>query len=355
MSKELNRKQLYKLVWEQPISQIAKEYGLSDRGLGKLCERNAIPTPPRGYWAKIQSGQKIKKPPLLFADSTNPDKTILSKTQRVLSSTKTVDKEEIPDELKELIEYEQSPENKIKIPKKLSKYHPIIEKAERERLKWDKKTLNIIDRRRNRILSEFLYALEERGYKAEYNDNIYRIKISHHYEDYVFIGISQYIKRYKRNLTESELKNAIGNSKWVYENEPTGFLMINLYSCYGRISKNFIETESTPLENLLNDAIIEIAKDIFQQRNSRLKRWEEERKHYEKQEQIRKEKEKRVLLVQETDNWIKAKNIRAYVNAVIENRESSMEIESWSKWALNYADEIDPLCRMQEDGFLKLP
>ena len=49
MTNALNRKALYDLVWAKPISTVAKDYGLSDRGMAKLCERNSIPVPPRGY------------------------------------------------------------------------------------------------------------------------------------------------------------------------------------------------------------------------------------------------------------------------------------------------------------------
>jgi len=59
------RKQLYELVWKEPIQTIAPRFGLSDRGLAKLCERHAIPTPPRGYWARKQSGQKPARAPLI--------------------------------------------------------------------------------------------------------------------------------------------------------------------------------------------------------------------------------------------------------------------------------------------------
>jgi hypothetical protein len=38
---------------------VGKEYGLSDRGLAKLCTRHEIPVPPRGYWAKIAHGHKV--------------------------------------------------------------------------------------------------------------------------------------------------------------------------------------------------------------------------------------------------------------------------------------------------------
>jgi len=63
LAKVLTRKELYDLVWSKPMSTLAQEYGLSDRGLAKLCERSNIPGPPRGYWAKKEAGQKVKQPP----------------------------------------------------------------------------------------------------------------------------------------------------------------------------------------------------------------------------------------------------------------------------------------------------
>lgn len=61
MVKTVNRNELYDQVWAEPMTQIAKQYGLSDRGLAKLCSRNGIPVPPRGDWAKIHAVQKLKK------------------------------------------------------------------------------------------------------------------------------------------------------------------------------------------------------------------------------------------------------------------------------------------------------
>lgn len=56
--KTLTRKQLYELAWKKPIMRIAKEFGFSDRGLGKLCTKYEIPIPPRGYWMRLKAGQK---------------------------------------------------------------------------------------------------------------------------------------------------------------------------------------------------------------------------------------------------------------------------------------------------------
>lgn len=48
----LSRQRLYDRAWTTPLDPLAKELGLSGRGLGKLCDRHDIPVPPRGWWAK---------------------------------------------------------------------------------------------------------------------------------------------------------------------------------------------------------------------------------------------------------------------------------------------------------------
>jgi hypothetical protein len=68
MEQSFTRQQLYELVWKEPIQSLAPNFGLSDRGLAKLCERHAIPTPPRCYWAKRQAGHKVAKIPLIELD-----------------------------------------------------------------------------------------------------------------------------------------------------------------------------------------------------------------------------------------------------------------------------------------------
>ena len=51
-------------MWERPARQIARELGISDVALGKLCRHLQVPKPPRGYWARVASGKTPRKPPL---------------------------------------------------------------------------------------------------------------------------------------------------------------------------------------------------------------------------------------------------------------------------------------------------
>jgi hypothetical protein len=47
--------------------KVATDYGHSDEGLAKICTRLDVPTPPRRYWAKLESGFKPRIPELPMA------------------------------------------------------------------------------------------------------------------------------------------------------------------------------------------------------------------------------------------------------------------------------------------------
>ena len=56
--------EIYRRVWETPVTKLAKEFDISDVGLAKVCRKNQIPLPPVGSWAKVQHGRKVSRPPL---------------------------------------------------------------------------------------------------------------------------------------------------------------------------------------------------------------------------------------------------------------------------------------------------
>jgi hypothetical protein len=64
----LTRRDLYDLVWSKPMRDLAAELGISDVGLAKVCDRHRVPKPERGYWNKIQAGQKTKKAVFVESD-----------------------------------------------------------------------------------------------------------------------------------------------------------------------------------------------------------------------------------------------------------------------------------------------
>jgi hypothetical protein len=75
--REITREELHQLVWSKPTRVAAKEFGLSDVGLAKICRKPGVKKPPRGFWEKIASGMRMKKLPLGALPDGCVSKTII--------------------------------------------------------------------------------------------------------------------------------------------------------------------------------------------------------------------------------------------------------------------------------------
>ncbi len=62
--KTVSREELYEQVWSKPMTKVAADYGVTGTALKKTCDRHRIPTPERGYWAKLEHGKRVQKQPL---------------------------------------------------------------------------------------------------------------------------------------------------------------------------------------------------------------------------------------------------------------------------------------------------
>jgi hypothetical protein len=58
-STTLTREELYRRVWQTPMYRLAAEFGITGRGLAKICARHGIPVPWRGWWARKAAGQRV--------------------------------------------------------------------------------------------------------------------------------------------------------------------------------------------------------------------------------------------------------------------------------------------------------
>ena len=61
MRRELTRAVLFDLVWARPMTKVAADLGLSDVALKKICRKHEVPTPGRGYWAKVAAGKPVRR------------------------------------------------------------------------------------------------------------------------------------------------------------------------------------------------------------------------------------------------------------------------------------------------------
>lgn len=353
------------------MTDVAKEYGLSDRGLAKLCERNGIPVPPRGYWAKKKAGYKVIKPPLIVLDYQKTDTVLLlsKAADKKQDNEETYKEQALPDEVQEAIKQESLPKHHIKVPKTLTNPHPIVDKWYKEEERdselyrkyggWHKpNVVNSLERRRRRIISALLNALEARGFKVELDREYGQFIWVRHNWDRIGFSVNEHMHQYRRQLTEDEKQNR-SNQKWTQVSDPTDLLNLRISSEYRRSydAKDFRETAENPLENQLNEVMIGFIEKIWTIKKQRLKREEEEdlrRKRYLEEENrkklLKEEQERKNELETKAAQWKKAHDIRKYVDAVskafIENKLDGMDkdkLEDWKRWALTHAINIDPI------------
>lgn len=64
----VSRERLYEEVWAEPMTTVAKKYGVSGSFLARVCTWLNVPRPARGYWAKLAVGKTTRRPPLPEAE-----------------------------------------------------------------------------------------------------------------------------------------------------------------------------------------------------------------------------------------------------------------------------------------------
>ena len=335
----ITRKELYKLVWSKPIMELSKEFGLSDRGLGRVCERHDIPKPPRGYWRKIETGQEIKIPKLPATKD---------KWKETISITRNIGpalSESLASQIKE-----HMPE-KIIIPTETRKFHPLIKSTE----KTIRKDLR---QRRNLFLQALFFELEKHGYEIEVQEGFFKIFFE---KECIYLNISEHLKRHKRQLTEKETKKKLYSvQKWHYEYEETGKLKISLHrytpgSYSNWLIKSFLDSKNEPVEAKINDIYKSIIEYLFKEREERIRKEEEELIRREKEKQVRIKKKKTEILLGETKSFMLATNIRKYIKAKEKAYNAGtiqmIDFEEWKNFAINYANEIDSSLKNEVEVF----
>lgn len=347
--KTLTRKQLYELAWTKPMMHIAREFGFSDRGLGKLCAKYEIPIPPRGYWMRLNAGQKIKIPTLKKIDWCSDDKVIVD--------SKVPEPHNI--ELSEKIKQEKDILSTIIFDKKSQKYYPLVKS-------WndiDKLNKYIkIDVRARKVLSLILFELENRGYIISQSDEDNRrtAKVSLN-EDYVTMLVRNYSRTFKRKVQPSDGWHwnwRKSDNDLVYVTEDTPFLKISVWGTYSWTSWESKETENITIEQAIRKAILYVIKKIDKLKIERLEKerqykireyrqrqvkaynnFLEEQKNI-RQEYIKFENYKRQKLLEDSKKWKELCIVKEFLD-YIKSCNDSADSE-WLDWAYSYLNDVNP-------------
>lgn len=141
------RDKLYEEVWSEPVTTVAKRYGVSDVAIHKACKQLQLPVPPRGYWAKLSAGQSVAREPLPPYDGPKRIRRISPSSDRPRPTTPAKSR----DRLVFLEECERTKVlqlcDSLQVKDRLTNPHPLIKqdqevRAEHKRMERKGKSLD---------------------------------------------------------------------------------------------------------------------------------------------------------------------------------------------------------------------
>jgi hypothetical protein len=357
------------MVWEEPLSKIAPRLGLSDVGLRKICVRNNIPVPQRGYWAKAASGRKSNPAPLPKPKEDWP-MTFNAPEQPKEGAPG------LPGIYGERIEAEKRPENRIEVQPLGDKLHPMT-KALKKTLKAARpdqyggllcedpavfrvRVPEASIERALMIIEALTRAIEARGLSIQPGDTGHYTKSAgvRIGDAIVRLSLEETSTRRAHMQTEKEkaqMRRSGYSSAPLYDFVPSGLMTMSVPHNWGSgFQSSWKDTASRKLEQRLNEVMI----GVYHTAHATEVRVKDEA---EKARRIAAENERRAALRAErdaelaflntlrsdADRWREAESLRAYIAAVERHHQAQGELSPeavvWIERSRRHADRLDPL------------
>jgi hypothetical protein len=367
------RKQLYDLVWSEPMSRFAPRYGISNVGLAKICRKHNIPCPPRGYWTLMKFGQA---PFQVELPNPSDNRQIALRAPEECRISSPILQEVVARKKAE----EKKREAKIEVAQSLRGSHTIVSQANQELqgAKTDENQLMILPkstpldirtskaalRRALLIMDAVLKALELRGYKVASGPVVQILDVR------VRFGIIEALETQREQPKDHDLNGdyEFGHSRFDTKRIPAGHLTLHItdgdaYWVSG-CRKSWRDAEQRKVEDRLNEVVAGLVSfaarkkeyDAEQERRAEQKRQEQRRREEEAQRRAEKRQliqaeQKRVdLLMEHAKCWAESQTLRKYIEArrqkplaVSGEIEPESGLGRWLVWATQQADRLDPL------------
>ncbi|APW63997.1 hypothetical protein [Paludisphaera borealis] len=328
----IDRREFYNTIWTTPTSQLAKEFGVSDVWLGKLCKKHDVPRPPRGYWAKQQSGKPTSQIPLPPITDTKLE-TIEITPQPVPP------KQVIPPMAAERIVAERSPKARIKVVETLEAIHPLVRRT------WtslksttqyhyagllqtggegclDVKVGPDSIERAMRIMDALIKALEERDYQVVVKkDGSKTATFAEVDGQLIPFRIYEHFSEHREPAYHKSLNGR--NPHWSRDQKyiPNGALELLIESSsFSRGPLSFKDGSGKRVEDQLNEFAVGLIEASVAMKENKA-RWEvsrradeERRKQVETAERLQEEEAERIVWVDGTLNaWNRCRNLREMI------------------------------------------
>lgn len=353
-----NREELYADVWDHPLTKLEQKYGISNVAIGKACRKLKFPLPGRGYWARKQAGQNVRRAPL-------PPAKDLPVVWRIKLPEPDAPKPEARPEPTdpEWLRIREMESRTIEVPER-SRYHSIITKT-RKQLASARQNIrgipephgmDIVDVRVSkasvdralRFLNEVIRTLEAEGFSlkpgCEYRQRV-RAEVFGQEISFAVAERSKVVARRQISWTRTER-----------DYEATGRLEFGVGARSWTPDPVLADTAKLKLESMVAQAVAAVMRKgreqlIWEEKRRKeaiaeLRRSEENAKLAEK---IRAEEKKVKEFEGWVDAWSKAGRMRGFVDALETVWRQGGDLPDGSErsqrllWMRQQADRIDPL------------
>jgi hypothetical protein len=373
------RQELYNLVWSEPMQNLAPRFGVSGVALAKTCRRADIPVPERGYWAKLRAGKTVIKRPLPprglgMSDVVTVGETPYETHEQFVSRLLN---EPIPspptfsEDLAFATERIRKMVGKVSAPPTPTKLHPLVARLidadDLRKQAQQRSPYHLLsgapffdsssDRRRLRILNALFLALQRCGARP-------RLRDDQAHDTGVEVG-QQTVAFTLGRVSERRISSGPGpgvSRKPVREK-----LRLTIGSGDARSrGRSWEDSKEGKLEKHLAEIVVELlvtAEANYRtgamaahawhveyraelEETARRQKAEAERRERERLAKLEKERVERLLT--EADNWRRAADLRAFVEAVrvaarANDPATTDRLENWATSVLALADRIDPV------------
>ena len=374
------REELYQKVWEKPVSEVAKEYGISDNALRKRCINLHVPLPERGYWARLRAGKPVKQSPLPALEIPQPDKPKTGDERKLhfkeaaLPLMQREDREEllslasvlrVGNPSSKLLDPVQQQLTKCRewsnpkpqytaggyyIPRRVSQ-EPPMPLATSVSPKSYSRVFHIID--------TILRALQRYEGSWSHYDQKFRVN-----GEWISFEITEEKDKIPHEITQSErikmleyeqakLRGSYASNPQIpkYDHPWNGKLKMVIQGRY-----SFSDCKAYLLEDRIGEILIAFFEASTAAHAQYLKELEEHRRQMEEREKKEQEKKRyneeiarTKALVNEAKDYATARMIREYVEAIRANPGNDGADPEWLNWASKKADWFDPTVAREDE------
>jgi hypothetical protein len=334
MVNQINRKELYDLVWSKPMKKIQEDFGLSYTQLKSICEEYKIPLPESGFWTKVAFQKEVNILPLLDYPGVQTIINLYGTIGMTKSETTSFT------QIKKQVEIEMG--GKVQVPKLIKNWHPLVARFrekyvvyqnELKKGNWSnalRGELNIQVKdshvsRATRIFDTVIKIIESKGHSIFIDHFGTNIEIQEH--------------TYQLSIRTKNKRVIDEDSNYSYQSTKLIPLDILIFKIARIYSFEFADTPNKPLEDKIESIIARLEllsiqdtkmKEDARRQNEIYQAQREEREAILKaQEQ---EKAKFEKLVQNAESWNKAVLISRYLDEMERKGNLTQEERAYISW-----------------------